>query len=87
MSSGVVKRDKLKRTLAWSNTGATPMANNTGDGSREPELHAAPALAHTPALESANTMASASKCANAILLVFHTLDAPMPLITASGLDV
>ena len=54
----------------------------TGDGSSDPLEQAAPAAAHTPRSLSPSRIASASRPANARLLVFHNRVAP-PLLTVT----
>jgi hypothetical protein len=71
MSAGVVSRERLKRTEPWATSSGTPMASRTGEGSSEPELHAAPAEAHTPCSLRSMRRASASRRGKPMLVVFH----------------
>lgn len=70
-SSAVVSRDRLNRIDPWANSGAIPIASNTGDGSSDPDEQAAPADAKTPRSESSSRIASASSLAKPMLVVFQ----------------
>ena len=61
ISSSVVCRCRLKRTLLCARAGARPIASSTCEGSLAPEEHAAPLDTAKPLRSSAITSASPSR--------------------------
>jgi hypothetical protein len=70
ISSGVVSRERLNLMAPWAILAGIFMACRTWEGSRLPLAQAAPALAQTPRSLSKRRMASASRAANPMLVVF-----------------
>ena len=78
MSAVVVKRESESRIEPCATSGGMPIAKRTGDGSRLPDEHAAPALAQMPRSDRSIRIASASRRRKPMFVVFHSRCGELP---------
>ena len=84
ISAGVVRRPRLKRTLARASGGGRPIAVSTWEGSMAPEEQAAPVEQARPLRSRAMTNASPSIPEEVMLLVLGVRGAAAAFVRAAA---